>query len=74
MNKHVLNAKGLLCPEPVMMLHQWIHKLTVGEQLTVFATDPSTERDIPKFCHYLGHKLISHTKDNEVYQYVIKKQ
>lgn len=57
---HYLDTKGLICPEPVMMLHRAIRKITAGELLIVESTDPSSMRDIPKFCIHLGHVLHSH--------------
>ncbi len=42
-----------------MMLHNKIRDIAAGETVQVIATDPSTERDIPKFCSFLGHELIS---------------
>jgi tRNA 2-thiouridine synthesizing protein A len=53
----ILDATGLNCPEPVMMLHQHVRNLAAGGLLKVIATDPSTRRDIPKFCNFLGHEL-----------------
>ncbi|MFT2111446.1 sulfurtransferase TusA [Marinomonas sp. 2405UD68-3] len=71
----VLDAKGLLCPEPVMMLHVEMRKLKGGEMLKVLATDPSTTRDIPKFCQFLGHTLEKSEQDDDLYTYwIIKKQ
>jgi len=70
----VLDAKGLHCPEPVMLLHNTIRDLSPGSLLKVLATDPSTQRDIPKFCVYLGHKLIEATHNDCLFTYVIKKK
>ncbi len=53
-----LDACGLRCPEPVMMLHTFIRNISPGEVFKVVATDPSTERDIPRFCKFLGHTLL----------------
>ena len=73
-----LNTRGLRCPEPVMMLHQAIRKAKSGDVVEVFATDPSTSWDIPKFCMHLGHELLlkeesldenSHTE----YRYLVQK-
>ncbi|MEH6443011.1 MAG: sulfurtransferase TusA [Oceanospirillaceae bacterium] len=69
----VLDTQGLYCPEPVMMLHSKIRDMEIGETLLVEATDPSTVRDIPKFCLFLGHELISHTEQQNAYQYYIRK-
>lgn len=70
----LLDATGLLCPEPVMMLHVEMRKLSPKEILKVIATDPSTTRDIPKFCQFLGHKLISQQQENDVFYYWIEKK
>ena len=55
---HHLDASGLVCPEPVMLLHNRVRDMASGEVLEVLATDPSTQRDIPKFCQFLGHTLL----------------
>lgn len=71
--KHHLDARGLFCPEPVMLLHKKIRELNYGEMVVVTATDPSTSRDIPKFCHFLGHELLkSSTQDGE-YVFCVRK-
>lgn len=54
----ILDARGLLCPEPVMMLHNVIKKLEAGGLVKILATDPSTLRDIPNFCQHLNHQLL----------------
>lgn len=62
-----LDARGLRCPEPVMLLHKAVAELAEGESLTVLATDPTTLRDIPQFCRFLGHELLSTDEgDNEI--------
>lgn len=70
---HFLDASGLLCPEPVMLLHNRIRDIAVCETLQIQATDPSTERDIPRFCTFLGHELIEQTADDGNYVYLIRK-
>jgi tRNA 2-thiouridine synthesizing protein A len=69
----VLDATGLYCPEPVMLLHNRVRDMAVGELLEVLATDPSTQRDIPKFCLFLGHELVAEETDNGSYRYLIRK-
>lgn len=71
---HILDATGLLCPEPVMLLHNRIRDIAVGETLHIVATDPSTERDIPKFCAFLGHELLQQETVDEQYHYLIRKK
>ena len=70
----VLDASGLNCPEPVMMLHQHIRDLTPGGLLKVIATDPSTRRDIPKFCVFLDHELVAQQQEAGKCLYWIRKK
>jgi tRNA 2-thiouridine synthesizing protein A len=70
----ILDACGLNCPEPVMMLHNKVRDLPAGGLLKVLATDPSTKRDIPKFCLFLGHELLEQGEDGGTYQYWIRKK
>lgn len=42
-----------------MLLHKAMRELQAGQIIKVVATDPSTERDIPKFCQFLGHDLLN---------------
>lgn len=68
-----LDARGLFCPEPVMMLHNRINDVAPGRVLRVVATDPSTTRDIPRFCQFLGHKLVSQEEAGELFIYLIRR-
>ncbi|MDR9426103.1 MAG: sulfurtransferase TusA [Marinobacter sp.] len=68
-----LDARGLYCPEPVMMLHNRINDVAPGRVLRVVATDPSTTRDIPRFCQFLGHDLVSEEEQNGEYVYLIRR-
>ena len=69
----LLDTSGLLCPEPVMMLHGAVRDVATGQVIKVVATDPSTERDIPKFCQFLDHELIQHFQLGEAYIYFIRR-
>jgi tRNA 2-thiouridine synthesizing protein A len=71
--KMTLDASGLLCPEPVMLLHKQVRDISSGDTIAVIATDPSTQRDIPKFCHFLGHELLEQKEENNKYYYLIRK-
>jgi tRNA 2-thiouridine synthesizing protein A len=58
-----------------MMLHKIVRTMQSGELLAVQATDPSTQRDIPKFCQFLGHILVkAEVLENGRFYYVIQKK
>ncbi len=68
----LLDTQGLFCPEPVMMLHNAVRDANPGDVIKVIATDPSTERDIPKFCQFLGHELLASSSENQQWTYFIR--
>ena len=68
-----LDARGLYCPEPVMLLHNRIRDVAPEEVLKVRATDPSTTRDIPRFCQFLGHELVSQAAQGDEFVYLIRR-
>lgn len=70
---HELDAIGLRCPEPVMMVRKSVRKMLPGETLLIIADDPATTRDIPSFCEFMDHKLISSSIDSTPYHYLIQK-
>lgn len=72
--QHEVDARGLRCPEPVMMLHARLRKMQPGEIVRVLADDPSTTRDIPKLCEHLGHALVVQEEEGGEYRYLVRKR
>ena len=53
-----LDARGLLCPLPVIRTQDKIRMLEIGDVLEVVATDPGVLHDIPAWCRVHGHRLL----------------
>ncbi|BBR12632.1 sulfurtransferase TusA [Aeromonas caviae] len=70
---HELDAIGLRCPEPVMMVRKKVRQMADGETLLVSADDPSTTRDIPSFCRFMDHTLVASETEQAPYRYLIRK-
>jgi len=68
-----LDARGLVCPEPLMLVRNRLRKMQSGEVLYVTATDPSTLRDFTSLCRFMGHRLLSHTSDAGVWRFWIQR-
>jgi tRNA 2-thiouridine synthesizing protein A len=67
MSTHELNARGLLCPMPVIRTQDRVAELLPGDELTVFATDPGAIHDVSAWCRINGHELLeAGEKDGEV--------
>ena len=69
----ILDCSGLICPEPVMMLHKAVREVSAGQTIELIATDPSTVRDVAKFCSFLGHELKTQHQDEDKYFFYITK-
>ncbi len=54
-----LDARGLLCPLPVLKARKRLEALAPGAVLRVLADDPAALIDIPHFCAQTGHTLIA---------------
>ena len=72
-SEHAVDATGLKCPEPVMLLHAAIRRAEAGETVRLTATDPSTQRDVVNFCEFLGHNLLESTADDGQFTYRVRK-
>ncbi len=70
---YIFDSYGLIGSDFFFQAEDGIRDIAVGETLQIQATDPSTERDIPRFCVFLGHELLEHTAVDGHYIYIIRK-
>ncbi len=67
MSRHVLDARYLLCPMPVIRTQARIAELSPADTLVVRCTDPGALHDIPAWCRIHGHSVIeTSTGEGEV--------
>ena len=71
--QYQLDALGLRCPEPVMMVRKTVRGMQLGETLLIVADDPATVRDIPSFCRHMDHTLLASETTTPPYRYLIRK-
>jgi len=69
-----LDATGLVCPEPLMIVRNKVREMASGEVLHVVATDPSTGRDFHNFCRFMGHTLLAEERLADRFEYWIRKR
>ena len=69
-----IDAIGLICPEPIMLLHKAIHESDSGQIIELIATDPAAKKDVEKFCEFLDHKLVSFKEEKDQFIFQIKKK
>ena len=59
MTEKIIDAKGLLCPLPVLKLRKHLKSMEFGDIVLINSDDPAAAIDIPHFCNESGHTLIS---------------
>lgn len=53
-----VDARGLLCPLPVLRLRRRLLAAEAGQVVRLLATDPAAAIDVPHFCAATGHALL----------------
>ncbi len=53
-----IDARGYMCPYPIMLLSMSIKTVEVGGVVEVRATDPAFERDLVSWASETGHEII----------------
>ena len=61
----VVDARGMLCPAPVIALAKAARSLPEGSRVTVLATDPAAAVDVPAWARMRGHRVLETTEDGE---------
>ncbi|MEJ6401920.1 sulfurtransferase TusA family protein [Yoonia sp. 2307UL14-13] len=70
----ILDARGLLCPLPVLKARKRLQALQSGQVLRIEADDPAAIVDVPHFCDEAGHTLLSTSDQADVQVYLIRKR
>jgi tRNA 2-thiouridine synthesizing protein A len=53
--RHELDARGLVCPLPVLKARKKLLQMQPGDVLAVAVTDKNALKDFPLFCAESGH-------------------
>ena len=69
----ILDARGLMCPMPVLKAKKALRDVKEGGILQILATDPGSVADMKAFCEMTGNRLISSEQDGDVFVYHIEK-
>ena len=72
MSEQELDARGLLCPIPVIRTQDKIEQMQTGEILKVFCTDPGVVHDIPAWCRINGHEVVSIDEEDDQVVVMVK--
>lgn len=68
-----IDAKGQMCPMPVLMLAKAFKGLAPGQIGAISATDPGSQADIPAWAEKTGNILLEKVVEKGVFTYYLKK-
>ncbi|MDH5552571.1 MAG: sulfurtransferase TusA family protein [Nitrosomonas sp.] len=69
-----LDARGLVCPLPILRTKQSLAEMTSGQVLKIVATDPGATIDFQVFAEQTGNNLLSMTETDEEFVFILKKK
>lgn len=67
----LVDARGEVCPQPLIRARLALASLAPGESIQVMATDPHAELDLEVFCATSGHQLVSVERSGDEWHFVI---
>lgn len=73
MADHVLDAKGLNCPLPILKAKKALKDVPAGGTLEILATDPGAVADFQAFARSTGNELLEHSESGGVYRFLLRK-
>ena len=65
MSTTTIDARGLLCPLPVIDLARVARDAAAGDVIDLLADDPAAAGDVAAWCAMRGHTLVSTTPGDE---------
>ena len=69
----VVDARGQLCPMPVIRMGAVLKDLPAHARVRLLATDPAARSDVPAFCRMRGHDLLEIRDEGEHTAYLVRK-
>lgn len=53
-----VDARAMSCPGPLLEAKKSIGSVQIGEVLEIWAGDPKTKNDMPRWCKKVGHEYL----------------
>ena len=70
---HELDARGLLCPMPIVKTAKAMKELAPGEVLKLLSTDRGSVTDVPAWTDTTGNELVEQHEEDGVFVFLIRK-
>jgi tRNA 2-thiouridine synthesizing protein A len=68
-----LDARGLLCPMPIVKTAKAMKELAPGQVLKLVATDRGSLADVPAWAEQTGNELVAQHDDGSEFTFYLRK-
>ena len=68
-----VDARGLLCPLPILRLARAFRRAEPGTVAVLLATDPAAVEDVEAFCREGGHELLASDREENLLRFRVRK-
>lgn len=68
-----IDAKGQMCPMPILMLAKAVRDLQPGEVIAIAATDQGAKKDVPAWAQKTGATILETTEAAGIITFYIRK-
>ncbi|HOG46101.1 MAG TPA: sulfurtransferase TusA family protein [Anaerolineae bacterium] len=69
----VLDARGQLCPMPIVNMARKIKEVQPGQVLEILADDEGAHSDVPAWCAKTGHEFLGEEGAEDHTRYFVRK-
>jgi len=70
----IVDAKGLLCPLPILKAKKALSAMQPGDVLEVVTTDRHAARDFQAFCKQTGNPLLLQKQEGDVIHHFLQRR
>lgn len=67
-----LDARGLMCPMPIVKLAKQVKEMKSGQILELLADDVGAKEDVPAWCSRTGNPLVGTEEEGKLLKFYIK--
>lgn len=67
-----LDARGLMCPMPIVQLAKKVKEMKTGQVLELLADDIGAKEDVPAWCARTGNELVGTEEEGKIFKFYIK--
>jgi tRNA 2-thiouridine synthesizing protein A len=69
-----VDARGLMCPLPILRAKKALADMESGQILKVLATDPGSQRDFAAFAKQTGNEIVESSAQDKIFTFLMRRR